>query len=270
MCDPLVGGLIAGAASLATGAMQASQLSDLQNKQNDANAQWVAYQNMIHKQQAMAEDAARQKAESARQDTLAKVTPQAQEADVNTEQQRLNTLYNDPNAATGKAGAASDVLLSGEQSGNQVGNQGFIQNLTQQVNNATSQARSRISALATAGAYGGSFGGLGTVIPQAFAQGGNAIQLQNDIRQGNIKTYGVEQQVQPLNYAIGPGTQMLGGIAKALGGIAGSGLGAGLAGGGSGYGGNIVSGFTGDEGVNLGSSLHPLDTLTSADYGWGM
>lgn len=224
MCDPLVGGLIAGAVSLGAGAMQASQLADVQSKQQQANDQWVAYQNMIHKQQVTAEDEARQKAESARQDTLAKVSPEAQTQTQQTEQQRLNALYSNP-SGTGAGGTSSDpnsALLTGEQSGNQVGNQPFIQNLTQQVNQATSQARNRIAALATASSYGGSFGGLGTVVPQAFMQGANAINLQNDIRQGNLKTYGVQQQVQPLQYAVGPGTDMLGGIAKAAGGIAGT------------------------------------------------
>jgi hypothetical protein len=245
MCDPLIGGLIAGAASLATGAMQSSQLEDVQNAQNQANQQWVSYQNQIHQQQVQAEEEARGKAESARQDTLAKVTPQAQEATQTTEQQRLNSLYTKPGPTNLDPSDPSSLALSGEQtSGN------FMDNLTSQVNQATAQARSRIAALATAGSYGGSFGGLGTVVPQQFAAGGNAIQLQNDIRQGNLKTYGVEQQVQPIQYTMGPETSMLGGVAKALGGIAGSGLGAGgakLFSGGGGFAGvpQITDGWAG-------------------------
>jgi hypothetical protein len=59
-------------------------------------------------------------------------------------------------------------------------------------------------------------------VPIALAQGGNAINLQNAIRQGDLKTYGVQQQVQPVNYAVGPGTSMTAGIGKALGSIAGT------------------------------------------------
>jgi hypothetical protein len=97
-----------------------------------------------------------------------------------------------------------------------------MSNLTSQVNAATAQARQRIAALATAGSYGGSFGGLGTTVPIALAQGGNAINLQNSIRQGNLKTYGVQQQVQPLQYTIGPGTTAAEGIAKGAMSLAGS------------------------------------------------
>ena len=75
-----------------------------------------------------------------------------------------------------------------------------MNSLTSQVNQATAQARSRIQALATANSYGGSFGGLGTTVPIQFAQGGNDINELNAIRQGNLKTYGVQQQVQPINY----------------------------------------------------------------------
>jgi hypothetical protein len=227
MCDPLVGGLIAGAASLAAGASQQSANEDLANKQNQANADWVAYQTRIHQQQAAAEDLARGKAESARQDTLGKVTAPAQEATQATEQERLNTLYNAPQGTKNPADTdPSSLALSGESTGPQ--NASFTSSLTSQVNAATAAARQRISALATAGSYGGSFGGLGTVVPQTFAQGGNQIQLQNDIRQGNLKTYGVEQQVQPLQYTMGGTGNMMGSIATSLGGLAGKGISTGL------------------------------------------
>jgi hypothetical protein len=223
MCDPLIGGLIAGAASLGAGAMQASQLADVQSKQQEANNQWVAYQTRIHQQQVTAEDTARQTAENARQQTLSQVTPQAQQQQQQTEQQRLNALYTDPSGKSAGASGTSPsdpnaMLLTGEQSGTQASKD----NLMSQVNQATTQARSRIAALATASSYGGSFGGLGTMVPINFMQGSNAINLQNDIRQGNLKTYGVQQQVQPIQYAIGPGTDMMGGIAKSLAGMAGS------------------------------------------------
>jgi hypothetical protein len=141
-----------------------------------------------------------------------------------TEQDRLNSLYTKPGASTAAgAGPASTSLLSGESTGNQT----FMDSLTKQISQATSAARKRIAALATASSYGGSFGGLGTTTPIAFAQGGNDINLQNAIRQGNLKTYGVQQQVQPLQYTVGEGTIQQQGIAKALGSIAGTLFGAG-------------------------------------------
>jgi hypothetical protein len=140
-----------------------------------------------------------------------------------TEQQRLNTLYNDPNQ-TGKSSADPNYAASQALSG-QDKTGVSMSNLTSQVNQATSAARDRIAALATASSYGGSFGGLGTVVPQIFAQGGNTINEANAERRGDLSTYATQQQVQPLTYAAGPGAGMFGSIAKALGGIAGSGLG---------------------------------------------
>ena len=230
MCDPLVGGLIAGAASIASAGIQSSENAALAQRQQEANDQWVAYQNKIHQEQAAAEDQARNAAEAQRQQTLQKVSPQTQQQEQIGEQQRLNTLYN--TSTQGKTytdpNNPSSLLLSGEQSGNQQ----FQNSFTSQVNQATQQARGRIAALATAQSYGGSFGGLGTIVPQQFMQGGNYINMINDIRQGNLKTYGVEQQVQPIQYAAGPNSNLFGSIGTALGGLAGKGLGASFAGGG--------------------------------------
>ena len=201
LCDPItlgiasaVGSVASAGAGLYEGQQAAAGYADLQNKQNQANDQWVAYQNQIHQQQVQAEDLARQKATGVQQATLQKVSPQAQEAQQGAEAERLNTAYN----ATGQPGTATDssnpqnLLLSGE---NSPSNQTFMNSLTSQVKSKpTAQARSRIQALATANSYGDSFGGLGTTTPIAFAQGGNDINLQNAIRQGNLKTYGVQQQ----------------------------------------------------------------------------
>jgi hypothetical protein len=218
MCDPLVGGLIAGAGALFSGAQAASQQQALMDTQNQANDQWVAYQNKIRQDQMAEEDKRRKLADQAREDTLAKVSPEAQTQAQTTEQQRLNTLYTQPAAGSLDPNSPSSLALSGQDV---TGNKTFKDSLTENVNSATSLARGRIAALATAGSYGGSFGGLGTTVPIDFTQGGNQIQMQNDIRNADLKTYGVEQQVQPVNYAMGPGTDM-GGISKALGGIAGT------------------------------------------------
>jgi hypothetical protein len=223
MCDPLTAVAVAGSAlSAGAGLYEGQQAqagyADLQNKQNQANADWVAYQTRIHQQQVAQEDAARERATGAQQATLQKVSAPAQEAQQGAEQERLNTAYNKPAGTATDASNPSNLLLSGENSGNQT----FMNSLTSQVNQATAQARSRISALATANSYGGSFGGLGTTVPIAFAQGGNDINMQNAVRQGNLKTYGVQQQVQPLNYTLGPGTEAQGSIAKGAMSLAGS------------------------------------------------
>ena len=223
MCDPvsmvtLAASAISAGAGIYEGQQAQAGISATQKAQEDANSQWVAYQNKIHDEQAAAEDAARSKATHAQQDTLNKVSPDAMAATQNTEQDRLNSLYNKPGAggAAGGGGAPGN-LLSGEQSGNQ----SFMDSLTSQVNQATAAARKRIGALATASSYGGSFGGLGTTVPIAFQQGGNDINLQNAMRQGDLKTYGVEQQVQPVQYQVGAGTTAQATLGATLGKVAG-------------------------------------------------
>lgn len=255
MCDPLtavaaVGSLASAGAGIYEGMQASSEIAATRDAQNQANANWVAYQTRIHQEQAAAEDMERQKATAAQQATLQKVGPQAQEATQQTEQQRLNALYGKPGASAAAGGAGvQGTLLSGEQSGDK----SFMDSLTTQVNNATAQARQRIAALATASSYGGSFGGLGTTVPIAFAQGGNDINLANAIRQGNLKTYGVQQQVQPINYTVGPGTyakQSLGeGLMKVAGSLAGF------------AGPRAISGLTGASG-NVGSAA------TASSLGW--
>ena len=223
MCDPislvsLAGAAISAGAGMYESSQAASAMAATNRAQNDANNAWIAYQKQIHDQQALAEQQAREKATSAQQSTLNKISPEAQANTQTTEQQRLNSLYNKAGgSAPGGSGGAS-VLLSGENTGNQ----STINSITSQVNQATSQARQRIAALATAGSYGGSFGGLGTTVPIELARGGNAINLQNAIRQGDLKTYGVEQQVQPVQYTLGPGTGQQAQLGKALGSLAGS------------------------------------------------
>lgn len=222
MCDPLVGGLITGALSLGGGMYEASQQAaaeqDLMDKQNAANAQWVAYQNQIHKQQVAAEETQRTQANTARESTLANFTPQAQEAQQSAEAQRLNTLYTSPQTQSPTNASPTSMLLSGESSGNK----NFMDNLTQQVNTATSQARGRIASLATANSFGGSFGGLGTTDPIEMQQGANQINLSNAIRNANLKTYGVEQQVQPVNYTMGASFGSQGALGKTLAGLGGT------------------------------------------------
>jgi|SRR5215469_1798462 len=245
MCDPLIGGLVSGAASLIAGSSAQKGYQETQDAQNLANIQWVNYQNQIHHEQMVKEEQDRQMAENARQDTLQKVSPQTQQQVQQTEQQRLNALYNNPGGQNPTpnldVNKPSSLALSGEQTGNtQFGN-----SLTSAVNNATAVARGRIAALATAGSYGGSFGGLGSYLPEQFAQGGNIINLADAMRRGNISTYGVEQQVQPQNFVVGPGTTQMASIAQSLGGAAGSLISKGISGLGSGGGWGLGGGSIG-------------------------
>ena len=280
MCDPLSLGLAAlsAAGSIGGALIQQNQAQDVANKQNQANEQWVAYQQKIHQDEATAQDQARNAANQAREQTLQKVSPGAQTAEQQAEAERLNTMYQGSSATgTGRAGPGTNAAtvapyaLSGETTG--VGtapgqNQATMNSLASQINTATGQARSRISNLATANSYGGSFGGLGTVVPIAFQQGANQINLQNEIRKGDLSTYGVEQQVQPIQYAVGPGAGMAGNIANALAGVAGKLAGAGLA---KGFSGGFSGGVSTPVSDPLGSTF-TSDALTAFNdptVNWG-
>lgn len=267
MCDPLSIGMAAlSAVGSIGGAMaQASATEDVMNKQNQANSAWAAYQMNAMRQAATANDAARANANAAREQTLSKLSPDAQQQTQATEAQRLNTTYqNTSETGTGRGApgqntaTSSPYALSGEQTGVSTaspGGQNSMQSLSDQVNTATTQARNRVAALATANSYGGSFGGLGRVDPIALQQGANQINLQNEIEKGNTQLLGIQQQVQPLHYTFGPNAGMAGGIANMLAGVAGKAIGGGLRGG---FGGGGGGGIT---------NPSPISDMT--DYGLG-
>jgi hypothetical protein len=233
MCDPVTATLISTGVSAATAIggtlMQLQRNSDVQAEQTAANQQWVNYQNQIHTQQAQEQDQARNAANAARVQTLNNVSPQNLETEQGNEQSRLNTAYTSSVPNTADPNAVASLALSGQNTGDKP----FMTSLTNQVNQATSQARGRIAALATANSYGGSQFGLGTQVPITFQQGANAINLQNARRQSDISTYGVQQQVQPLNYVLGPNYNLPGQIGGIGAGVAGKGLGTLLAGAGN-------------------------------------
>jgi hypothetical protein len=221
MCDPLTAVTLVGAAASAGMAVQQGMAASEGEQatidaNNNAANQWLAYQQRIRQQEQAKDDANRQQEDAARVATLSKVSPQAQEATQSAEQARLTSLYTNTGGAADTSADPTSALLSGQTGSKDVGA------LTAKINQATTQARQRIAGLATANSYGGSFGGLGTVIPIDFARGGNAINLFNNMRQGDLKTFGVQQQVQPVQYALGPGVASDAANAKAFGSVAGT------------------------------------------------
>lgn len=220
MCDPLVGGLIAGAASLASGAYSYSEAEQAQSAQQNANNQWVAEQQAYRKNFLDQDTALRNQANTAREQTLNQISPTNVKQNIQTEQQRLDTQFTgggnpnySPVTASGAAisGGAADTTTKSD--------------LAKQVNDATAAARSRISALATAQSYGGSQFGFGTSVPLALQSGSQQIGLASAERGNLAQTYGVEQQIQPLHYIMGPQAGLAGTVANTLASVAGKGLG---------------------------------------------
>jgi hypothetical protein len=231
MCDPMVGMLVSAGSAL----VNYQQQSEVMSQQNQANEAWVAYQQQQQQKELAADEAARQKAESARQQSLSQINAQSQQQQQVTEQGRL-TNYLTPKAikqqdgSGGQGGADTipgDLLLSGQAGATPEVKGQIASSLAQ----AASDARSRIAALATMQSYGGSQFGLGTVVPQELQASQQAIDLQSNVRRGNLAAYQVAKNVEPLKIVATPSPW--GGIASSLAGAVGKGFGGG--GGGSSF-----------------------------------
>jgi hypothetical protein len=243
----LGGSLVSGVGGMMAAGQAQKGMQAFQDAQNQANAEWVAYQNQIRRDATIQEQQFREKADLARNTTLQQIAPANQKLQQQDEQDRLNTVYQNPqgkNLTTTGQIPANYAVPGQDTSGKDTP---FTQALGTAVSAASNMARQRIAALATTNSYGGSFGGLGHVVPQELQQGGNAINLQNAERAGNLATYQREAAVQPLNYAMGPGVESDMSMAKTLGGLAGSlfskgitgGMSSGMFGGGGAGGGNV-------------------------------
>jgi hypothetical protein len=222
MCDPLVGGLIAGAASLASGAISYTEAQDVQSKQTQANDQWVAEQEAYRKNFLDQDSTLRNQANTARQTTLNQLDPNNVKSQIQTEQQRLDTQFT---GGGGQPAGYSPVTASGAAISGGATDTTTKNDLASQVNQATSAARSRISSLATAQAYGGSQFGFGTQAPLELQSGAQQIGLASAERGNLAQTYGVEQQIQPLHYILGPNASIAPTLANTLASVAGKGLG---------------------------------------------
>jgi hypothetical protein len=209
--------LIGSVASAGIGYMQQTSLI---NSQNQANNEWVAYQRQQAQDEWAKETAARQRAEAARQGALEKVAPDAQKAAQQTEEQRVQTDITPTNMLDQNPQLIGDKLLSGQKGGNaQVQGQ-----IADQITQASRDARARIAALSTIQSYGGSQFGLQNRAQDIFNQSGQDIRLQGDFRTGDLAAYNAAKAVPVRQFAASPSP--FGGIAGALAGIAGKGIGA--------------------------------------------
>ena len=218
MCDPMVGMLVSAGSAL----INYQQQQDVMSQQQAANDAWVAYQQQAQQKELAADEAARQKAEAARQTSLTDVNAGAQQKQQATEQQRLTDLYTPQSIKKQGSGPdqyPGDLLLSGQQYATpEVQSQ-----IAGQLNSAAQDARSRIAALATINSYGGSQFGLQPTVNQAFQTSGQNIALQGDIRQGDLAVLQAARNVQPLHIVATPSPW--GGIANALASTAGKAFG---------------------------------------------
>lgn len=224
MCEPITLASLAVAAGGA--AYQASQASELNSKQEQANNEWMAYQRKIREDENARQEEMRKKAEVARTGQLDTLTPDAQTTTQTVESDRL---YGDMAAGTPTTAAnIGDRLLSGQAQGGQ----NFQEDVASKVSNASKAARDRIRALADIQSYGNSFNGLGTSNKINFGNSDAALGLVNNWRNGSLRSYGLEQSVEPVRYTAG--SNLAGQIAGMAASVAGSRIGASFGSGGGG------------------------------------
>jgi hypothetical protein len=209
----VIGAIGSAASSFASYSAQQSAMK----KQEDANAQWVAYQRKARAEANQRENELRQQAEAARQSTLTELTPEKQKAAQQTEQERLQKDITPVNLQ-GQQPVVGDELLAGLK-----GAAPEVQaDLTSRINNAAVDARKRIAALSTIQSYGDSQFGLQNRAQDLFNQSGQNIRLAGDERAGNLAALGAAEQVEPAHITATPSP--FGGIASSLASLAGKGL----------------------------------------------
>lgn len=214
MCDPFSLAIAATTASLAATGVGMYQQSQAIDSQNAADAAWRKWQDQQKRLAQQKEEEMRRQAQGARDSALDKLGAGKQQADQSAEATRLSDFYDqgqtDVNTAT-----VNDALLSGQQDGGTE----FKTDVAQRLTKAAQEARARIKALAEINSYGGSMNGLANRNSEIFDASGQQIELQNNMRRGNMAAYGVAKAVTPGQNR--PVTDYASGIGNALAGIAG-------------------------------------------------
>lgn len=210
------------ALTVGAGAMQYSAAQSANRARERATQQWLKYQKTKRTAQQMKDEENRKKAEAARQGGVDKLGMMPE--DVGTETQRLNTDLNAGNTmAAAPEATVNDNLLSGQGD-----NPSFKVYAAKQLNRAAKDARNKTAALAAISAYTGSQHGLQNTNAKALSEAQQGIDFYNNYRRGDLSTYGLAQNIQPLQVNVGSG----GGIGDALASIGGTMMGGGLGGGG--------------------------------------
>lgn len=224
MCDPI--SIIGLGLSVGMAAANYSAQQDMIDKQNAANAAWVAYQQRQSQAELQRDEQLRQQAEAAREASLQQLTPAKQKEAQANEQARLTQALTPEQIASMAAGnkqSLNDAMLSGQQGAAP----GVTASIQSQIQQAAQQARQRIAALAAVQSYGGSQFGLTNRANAIFNTAGQDIRLAGDERQGQLAAYNVAKSVQPIQYTMQPSP--FAGIANAGAQAAGKGLGSAMA-----------------------------------------
>jgi hypothetical protein len=214
MCEPV--SLLAAAGSLVTAGLSYASNASMVNAQKKANNDWVAYQRAQAREASAKDESMRQAADAARQESLQKMTPEAEQAAQKQQQDTLNTEM----LANNVAGDQNVKMLSSAQ--DQGDGDAITSDMQKRITSAARDARSRIQALAGLTSTQGGYNSMTQQVGRALDKSGQEIQLQGDMRGGTNKVLGVAQAVQPVQYDTSGAGNPFGGISSALAGLAGS------------------------------------------------
>jgi hypothetical protein len=269
VCDPLSIGLavagVAGSAMQSAGAMKAQK-----RQEREVNI-WQQQQNKAREAEQVRQEQMRQGANQSREQGLAQMAGENQQARQAKEEARLAAYLTGgegSQTATQEPGGApvsvADARLTGQQDTGDDSDRNFQTDLAKKISDASKGAKQRLGALARVSSYGESFGGLGTENPLIQQESGAGIDKFNEFRRGSMAAYGLEKAINPVQVTYTPSP-----IATALqtiGSIGSYGMGASAAGGkgvGSLFGGKVGANIAGSaadpwKGLRVGKNMTGL------------
>jgi hypothetical protein len=209
---PLLGlALTAGGA-----AMQYSAASSANKARERSTQQWLSYQKQKRSIQQMKDEQNRAKAQAAQEGAVNQLgqSPDA----VNQETQRLSEDLNSGNMME----AAPEATTNDQLLAAQGADQGFKTYAAKQLHNAATDARKKTQALASMQAYTGSQHGFQNRTNNILMDANQQIDLRNNYRKGDLSTYQLAQNIQPLQVG-----EASGGIGNAMADIGGKLMGGG-------------------------------------------
>jgi hypothetical protein len=192
-----------------------------QKKQDQANRDWMAYQNQKSRQFDKRDAESRRQAQAELNENLDSSGLDARQNVIDEETSRLSDAFgaSDENIAN----VTANLVGSGQGGGQ---SKVFDAEMARQLGNASSEAKKRIQAMAHSTAYGGgSMGGMGVTDMVRNMNTGANLGGINDTRRGNIDILRRYQTVEPeiLQYRGSPLGSALGAVGGALAGGMGSG-----------------------------------------------
>jgi hypothetical protein len=166
-------------------------------KQQQANEQWVAFQDAQKRRFEQREDENRDRAVEKLNENLEQGTGEARMQQIEDESARLTDQYTE-----GLPDVASDLIANAQMPGR---SEVFDEALASSLADATNSARERIKAMATATAYGsGSRGSMGLLESIRNADTATDIGAINQSREGDTNVLRRYQQIQPKQYEYRP------------------------------------------------------------------